>query len=100
MSEITSITVGSVVTSLGDGMCRDMPSLVSVDFTQCAGNIAELPPSCFMGCSSFTDAVGLTALSAIGDCGFAGCTGLEHIDIPYAVTSVGTSAFAGCSGLT
>lgn len=35
----------------------------------------------------------------IGEFAFAGCAGLEKIDIPDSVTTIGGSAFDGCTGL-
>lgn len=100
MNEITSIIVGSNVEQLGDGLFKDMTHLVSVDFTPCGGVIDELPPSCFMGCSSLVETKGLVAITSINDCEFTDCTSMESIDLPEDLNFVGTSAFAGCSSLS
>lgn len=99
MNEITSIEVGSNVMQLGDALCKDMTSLVSVDFSKC-GAVDALPPSGFMGCSGFKRIDGLTNLTAVGDCEFAGCSNLESVDVPENLIVVGTSAFADCAALS
>lgn len=71
--DITSITVPSQVTSIGQYSFCGLTGLTEVKFEN--------------------------NLKSIGDYAFNGCTSLEGIDIPNGVTSIGSSAFSGCTSL-
>ena len=75
-ADITSIVIGSGVTSIGN-----------YAFQSCKN--ASL--------TSITIPAGVTS---IGSMAFYNCTGLTSITIPASVTSIGSLAFRNCSGLT
>ena len=70
---MTSITIPSSVTSIGN--------------------------RAFEGCSSLTSITIPNSVTSIGDHAFNGCSSLTSITIPNSVTSIGEGAFRGCSGL-
>ena len=94
---LTSVTIPSSVTSIGNSAFRGCSGLTSITIPESVTSIGE---------SAFSDCSGLTSLSipnsvtSIGYSTFSGCTGLTSVSIPSSVTSIGTSAFFKCSGLT
>jgi len=71
---LTSVTLGSGVTSIG--------------------------ASAFSGCTNLTS-IDLSSVETIKDYAFSGCSGLTgELTLPESVTSIGASAFSGCSGLS
>ncbi len=72
--KLTSLTIGSSVTSIG-----------SFAFSECWGLTSVTIPS---------------SVTSIGSYAFSGCSGLTSVTIPGSVTSIGDDAFRGCRGLT
>ena len=70
---MTSITIPSSVTSLGDG--------------------------CFGGCSGLTSITIPSSVTSLGSWCFDSCSGLTSITIPSSVTSLGNGCFGGCKNL-
>ena len=61
--------------------------------------ITTIPDNMFSGCTALEEVVlPDRKLLTIGESAFAG-TAIESIDIPSTVTAIGASAFAGCPGL-
>ena len=58
-----------------------------------------IPASAFKGITALTSVTLSEGVTAIGNGGFSGCTGISWINIPGSVKTVGTSAFSGCTGL-
>lgn len=73
-SGLTSVTIGSGVTSIGS--------------------------SAFYGCSGLTSITIPESVTSIGELAFSGCSGLTSVTIGSGVTSIGKWAFCWCSGLT
>ena len=73
-SDLTSVTIGNSVTSIGW--------------------------SAFSGCSGLTEVTIPNSVTSIGEKAFKDCSGLTEVTIPNSVTSINWSAFSGCSGLT
>ena len=69
LSDATSLSIPSSVTSIGD--------------------------SAFYGCSSLREIVLPSSVTSIGDSAFYGCESLQEIVLPSSVTSIGDSAFWG-----
>ena len=72
---VTSLTIPSTVTYIGDGA--------------------------FSSCTSLTGTLTIpNSVTSIGSSAFYGCTGLTGVQIPNSVTRIGGYAFAECSSLT
>ena len=127
-TSLTSITIHSGVTSIGDQAFYGCSNLESVRFAEGSqlssigsgafyncislksieipAEVTELPdgswnPGVFSGCSnleSVSFAEG-SQLTSIGTQAFSECISLKSIEIPEGVTSIGSSAFASCSSL-
>ena len=72
--DITSVTIGNSVTSIGKYAFRNCTSLTSVTIGD--------------------------SVTSIGNYAFRGCTSLTGVNIPDSVTSIGNDAFSGCTSLT
>ena len=96
-SGLTSITIPSSVTSLGDLCFFGCSSLTSITIPS---SVTSLGGACFSGCSSLTSITIPSSVTSMGyDC-FRDCSGLKSITIPSSVTSLGWHCFWNCSGLT
>ena len=73
-TRLTSITISTSVTSIGD--------------------------SAFNGCSRLTSITIPENVTSIGESAFSGCSSLTSITIPASVTSIGNRAFSSCISLT
>ena len=73
-SSVTSISIGSNVSSIG--------------------NYA------FKGCSNLTSITIPSSITTIGYCAFDGCSSLKSVTIGTGVTSIGYDAFGDCSSIT
>ena len=117
---LTSITIPSSVTSIGDYAFSECSSLTSIQIPSSVTNIGsstfsrcssltsiEIPSSvtsiewgAFSGCSSLTNIEISNSTTSIGDYAFSECISLTSITIPSSVTSIGRNAFEECSNLT
>ena len=95
MSNLTSITIPSSVTSIGDYAFKDCTGLTSITIPN---RVTYL--SGFSGCIGLTSVTIPSSVTSIGKSAFSHCTGLTYVTIPNSVTSIGGSAFYGCTGLT
>ena len=95
--QITSLTVGGSVTSIGESAFRSCINLTSVTIGNSVTNIGG---SAFNGCSNLETIVFGDSVTIIGADAFNNCTSLTSIIIPNGVTSIGNSAFKDCTGLT
>jgi len=117
---ITSVSIGNSVTSIGEmafyccgGLTvMDFPnSLTSIGqsaFQSCNGltslnipnSVSSIGRYAFERCSGLTSISLSNGLTAISYGCFMGCSVLKTITIPYGVTSIDTYAFEGCCSLT
>lgn len=96
---ITTIEIGSGVTSVGDFMFQECTGLASVTIPGSVTSIGDMAFSACMNLSSFT-IQGASQLTFIGDGAFDNCMRLSSFPIPAGVTSIGEAAFASCVNLT
>jgi len=72
--KLSSVTVGNLVTLIGEFAFKNCESLTSIEISD--------------------------SVRAIGNEAFKGCTSLTSIEIPYSVNDIGVEAFDGCTSLT
>ena len=96
-SGLTSLTIPSSVTSIGEYAFNGCSGLTSLTIPSSVTSIGE---SAFYGCSGLTSLTIPSSVTSIGESAFFGCSGLTSFTIPSSVTSIGWGAFCGCSGLT
>ncbi len=106
---LTSVTVGSGVSSIGDyafGGCASLTAItvdaLNSSYSSAAGVLFDKSQTALIQCpggkaGSYMIPNGVTS---IGHGAFAGCTSLTGITIPNSVTNIGDLAFDGCTGLT
>ena len=91
---VTSITVGSGVTKIGNQVFHNCTSLASLSLPD---SITSFGTGCFYRCVSLAN---FTIPSGLTQCpDFYECTSLTSITIPSTITRLGNSTFWGC-GLT
>ena len=96
-SNLTSVTIGNNVTSIGDWAFNGCSGLTSVTI---GNGVTSIDSYAFSGCSGLTSVTIPDSVTSIGDSAFSGCSGLTSVTIPDSVTSIDSYAFSGCSGLT
>jgi uncharacterized protein YjbI with pentapeptide repeats len=117
---VTSITIGSGVTSIGGraferctsleriNIYGDVTSIGDQAFTECTSltsitipdSVTSIGFNTFYQCTSLTSITIGSGVTSIGDQAFAFCSSLTSIDILGGVTSIGSDAFWGCTSLT
>ena len=96
-TSLTSITIHSGVTSIGNYAFNGCSSLTSIEIP---AGVTSIGWYAFQDCSSLTSIEIPAGVTSIGSFAFDGCSSLTSIEIPAGVTSIGSSAFSGCSSLT
>ena len=94
---MTSITIPSSVTSLGDGCFRSCVALTSITIPS---SVTSLGGNCFYACNKLTSITIPSSVTSLGSGCFWNCSGLTSITIPSSVTSLGSGCFYGCKSLT
>ena len=94
---MTSVTIGSGVTSIGESAFAECTSLTSVSI---GNGVTSMGDYAFGRCSSLTSVTIASGVTSIGMEAFSFCSSLTSIIIPNSVTSIGDSAFYYCIGLT
>ena len=94
---LTSVTIPSSVTTIGDYAFARCSSLTSVTIPE---GVISIGSSAFYGCSSLTSVTIPSSVTSIGDSAFYGCSGLTSVTIPSSVTFIGDEAFLFCLSLT
>lgn len=96
-SQITSITIGSSITSIGNNLFAGCNLVSSVSVPS---SVKTIGAGAFQQCGGL-QSIGLpSSLTSIGAVAFKDCYALSSVTIPGAVTSVGVSAFENCSHLS
>lgn len=94
-SSVTSATIPTTVTTLGEGIFQGCTSMTTTTIT--AGGIATVSDNMYKGCTKLAT-VNITDVTSIGDSAFEGCVLLASI-APTAVLSIGDYAFKDCTKL-
>lgn len=94
--EITSITIGDGVTSIGDNAFHSCSTLSMVTFM---GGLTRIGSGAFAGCEALGDFDFPYNLETIGANAFSNCNNLIDVTIPDSVQSIGSQAFSCCEGL-
>ena len=98
-SNLTSITISSSVTSIGNNAFDNCSSLRTVIFEE-NSQLTSIGEDAFSGCSNLTSITIPSGVTIIGEWAFYSCSSLTSIEIPNSVTSIGKYAFYCCSILT
>lgn len=96
-SGLTSVTIGSSVTSIGKYAFDGCSNLVSVVIPNSVTSIGDYA---FNGCSSLTNVVIPNSVTLLGHSAFRNCIGLTSITLPDLLDSIDYGTFWYCSGLT
>lgn len=95
-SSMSSITIPSSVTSIGNCAFWNCKNLTSVDIPS---SVTSIGIQAFEGCGSLTRVTIPSSVTHIGSYAFGGCNRLISVVIPPSVTSI-EDAFVGCTSLT
>jgi hypothetical protein len=123
-TNLTGVTIGNVVTTIGDSAFFNCSNLTSVTFTPIS-TLTSIGQNAFSGCTSLisieipdlVETIGSNAFNgsnnlesvtlpinplftSIADSTFNNCNSLISITIPDSITSIGQAAFFGCYPLT
>ena len=93
---LSSITIPGSVTSIGDYAfyCTGLTSVTIPD------SVTSIGPYAFAWCNRLTGVTIGNGVTSIDNWAFSLCRSLTSITIPDSVTSIGDYAFNGCTGLT
>ncbi len=93
-TSLTGVTMGTNITSMGDGAFENCTRLASVTIPNSVTNIGD---ETFWGCTSLISVTIGNSVTSIGEDAFLACTSLASITIPASVTSIDSGAFADTS---
>ena len=96
---ITSITIGTNVTTLGDEVFRGCTALQKVVFESGRKEKLEIGENVFYGCVKLAEIQLPNKLDKIPQGMFRGCTSLVSVVIPDGITEIGVEAYHGCSAI-
>ena len=89
---LTTVELGSGVTSVGDNAFSKCTALTSVNI---GDGVTSIGKSAFNGCTALTNAN--IGSGAIGERAFNGCTSLANVTLGNGVTQIGKNAFIRCA---
>lgn len=94
---LTSVTIPSSVTCIGNYAFEDCSGLLSVNIPNSVTYIGDYA---FSGCTSLISVTIPNGVTSIGSWAFMDCSGLTSVIIPNSITSIGDMAFACCDRLS
>ena len=89
-TSLTSITISNKVTSIGNSAFNDCRTLPSINIPD---SVTSLGQSVFASCAALASVTIGNSVTSIGNYAFKTCTSLVSITIPDSVTSIGNEAF-------
>ena len=95
-SQITSFTFGDVVEYIPRYLCEGMNNLTSISIPS---SVTSIGNSAFYNCSRLTSLEIPNSVTNIGNAAFSACSSLTSVEIPNSVTRIGNSAFEYCTNL-
>ena len=93
---ITSVNIGSGVTTIGNNAFADCISLATIDIPD---GVTTIGNGAFYGCRALANVTIGSGVTTIGDYAFSACKSLVTIDIPDGVTTIGKYVFYGSRNL-
>jgi len=98
-AEVTSVVFPQDMTEIPICCLTGLSSITSITLPS---NVTGIGDYAFYDCSGISGTLQLpSSLTSIGSNAFWGCSGLTgRVEIPSTVTSIGASAFRACSGIT
>ena len=93
---LTSVTIGSSVTSIGERAFYYCSGLESIEIPN---SVTSIGGYAFSYCSGLESIEIPNSVTSIGDYAFYNCKGLASVTIPNSVTSIGDYAFSACDSL-
>ena len=97
LTQLTSLTIGNNVKSIGDYAFSGCIRLASVSI---GNSVTSIGDGAFARIWCLTSVAIPNSVTSIGDGAFYDCSGLTSVSTGNSVTSIGAKAFSGCSGLT
>ena len=98
-TELTSITIPSSVTSIGEQAFYGCSKLTSVIFPS-GSKLKSIGREAFEDCSELTSIDIPDSVNSIESMAFSGCTGLTSVKLPNNIKSIAATTFYKCSELT
>ena len=96
LQDITSVTVESGITSIGDFAFASLEKLSSVNISDTVKSIGK---QAFSGCYELTSIKIPTGVTSIAKFAFWYCKKLASVTLPYGITSIGEAAFDDCKSV-
>lgn len=93
---VSSVTIGNQVTSIGDFAFSDCKSLSDVTI---GNHVTSIGECAFYNCKSLDEVIIPSSVRSIGNSTFDSCELLKKISIENGVTSIGSYAFNNCKSL-
>lgn len=93
---LTTVTLGKSITSIGYGMFEYCSSLRSINIP---ADVTRIGYCAFDGCENLQSIVLPEGVKSIDAFAFWNCTNLQSITIPRTITGIDTAAFDGCTSL-
>ena len=96
-SNLTDVTFGETITSIGEGAFIDCIGLTSIDIPN---NVSTIGQAAFSGCINLAFITIPDKVTTLSQRVFQRCSSLTSVNIPNSVTTIDDYAFYGCSALT
>lgn len=94
---LTSVTLGNSLTTIGNSVFGSCMGLTSVDFPE---SITEIGDGAFSWCMGLTSLAFPESITEIGNGAFSGCSGLTSVVLPNSITNIAEFVFSDCSNIS